>query len=332
MDGASDNGTGPLEAPAKSHRRPFLARFFSTSFEQPIGSRVEPGTAAGYYLDVRIKAKQPSWPESWPAAPGAVPWVVYTQTGLGAHERYLGGEGDEWLAYARSLGERIVAAMRSDGALVHTFAFPHTYALSAPWISGMAQGQAASLFARLARATGEERWAESAARVIDPLFVPSSEGGAMALLGGRPFPEEYPTQPGSFVLNGGIFAMWGMYDVGTCLGDAAAAQRANEAFDTLAANLGRWDTGSWSRYDLFPHRVQNIASGAYHTLHIDQLRVTNTLAPRAPFVDAADRFESYTESRTGAAQAFARKALFRVVVPRNERLAQIAARLPGGTP
>ena len=37
-----------------------------------------------------------------------------------------------------------------------------------------------------------------------------------------------------------------------------------EGVTTLARNLHRWDTGQWSRYDLFPHPVPNVASPAYH--------------------------------------------------------------------
>ena len=54
--------------------------------------------------------------------------------------------------------------------------------------------------------------------------LPSGEGGVQARLGGGPWPEEYPTDPPSYVLNGGIFALWGMYDVGAGLGDEDAAR------------------------------------------------------------------------------------------------------------
>ena len=91
----------------------------------------------------------------------------------------------------------------------------------------------------------------------------------MALLDGAPMPEEYPTDPPSFVLNGAIFALWG-YDVARCSGTSAPA-RFERGADALAANIHRWDTGCWSLYDLFPHPVMNVASPVYHALHTSQL-------------------------------------------------------------
>ena len=61
--------------------------------------------------------------------------------------------------------------------------------------------------------------------------------------------------------------------------------------DTLARNIDRWDTGSWSRYDLFPHRVVNVASSSYHVLHINQLRAMQLVCPREELEAAATRFE-----------------------------------------
>ena len=98
--------------------------------------------------------------------------------------------------------------------------------------------------------------------------------------------------------------------------------------DTLAANIDRWDTGSWSRYDLFPHRVMNIASFAYHTFHVNLLKATHALSPRPELQAAATRFEGYADSDVLCARAFARKALFRFAQPRSPRL---AAALPWAT-
>jgi hypothetical protein len=166
----------------------------------------------------------------------------------------------------------------------------------------MAQGQGASLLVRLHAASGEDRYAEAAARALPPM-------PAAQLPDGSSFPQEYPTEPASHVLNGGIFAMWGVHDAGDARGFESAV-------DTLARNVQRWDTGRWSLYDLYPHPIRNWASAAYHELHAAQLRATHALAPRAELQEAADRFESYASSRAAQVRAFAHKAAFRVRVPR----------------
>ena len=35
-----------------------------------------------------------------------------------------------------------------------------------------------------------------------------------------------------------------------------------------------WTGNGWSRYDLYPHPLTNVASPFYHRLHIEQLRAT----------------------------------------------------------
>ena len=295
-------------------------KFFSSSFGQPIGSRL---SAGGYHIDLRVKARRSDWPGAWPWKPGEQSWIALAQLGLGAHERWIAGEGDQWLATARGVADMMcdnqLAGGPRDGGWEHSFDLPHTYELRAPWISAMAQGEGASLLVRLHAATGEDRYAEAAQRALRLLDVPSDEGGTSSPLGGRPFPQEYPTSPPAFVLNGAIFAMWGWYDVGLALDDPGARRAFEGAAETLALNIHRWDSGWWSLYDLYPHRFPNPASFAYHELHIAQLEAMHRIAPRAELREAADRFASYQGSRANRVRAFAAKAAFRVLVPRRKR-------------
>jgi heparosan-N-sulfate-glucuronate 5-epimerase len=248
--------------------------------------------------------------------------VSVHQWGLGAYERYVAGEGDQWLQNALDAGEwalsQQVQGGERDGMWLNRLPYTKTFQLPAGWPSAMAQGEGASLLTRLYLATRDERYAAAARRAVRAMSLASDAGGVQATLDGRPWPEEYPTAPPSFVLNGGIFALWGYYDVGAGLQDAEAARAFEQGVDMLAANLHRWDTGYWSRYDLFPHPVLNVASSFYHALHTSQLEAMNVIAPRAEFADTAERFAQYAESRLGRNRAFARKVLFRLAVPRNE--------------
>ena len=122
------------------------------------------------------------------------------------------------------------------------------------------------------------------------------------------------------MLNGGIFALWGLYDVGAALGDDEIAREFEQGADTLAANLHRWDTGYWSRYDLFPHPVMNVASSFYHALHTSQLEAMQVIAPRPEFEARAAASHATRSAPLNGGRAFARKVLFRLAVPRNELL------------
>ena len=205
------------------------------------------------------------------------------------------------------------------------FAYPHSLPLPAPWLSAMAQGQGASLLVRLHAHTGHERFVEGALLALRPFAVPAAQGGVQALLDGRPFPEEYPTLPASHVLNGAIFALWGLRDVAIALDDQDAHRGFADGAETLALNLHRWDTGRWSLYDLFPHPIPNPASSFYHALHVSQLEAMALFAPHAEIERVRSRFEAYAASDRLRRLAFAHKCAYRLLVPRNRLFAH---RLP----
>jgi peptidoglycan/xylan/chitin deacetylase (PgdA/CDA1 family) len=279
----------------------------------------------GYYIDFTVKADTTDWPPPWMPPRHERIHVASAQFGLGCIERFLGGEGDVWLATAAAVGDELLADQAPDGGWPHAVAMPHSYWLRPPWLSAMAQGEGASLFVRLYGHTGDERYADAARLALGPMKTPTVSGGVRAELDGGFFPEEYPTDPPSYVLNGAIFALWGCRDVAIGLGDSDAQSLYDEGIETLARSLHRFDTGYWSLYDLFPHPVPNIASGAYHLLHRRQLEALQATDPRPEFEATAARFERYAEDRAARSRAFMEKVAFRLVVPRSNRLAH---RLP----
>jgi heparosan-N-sulfate-glucuronate 5-epimerase len=281
-----------------------------------LGGHIDVARPLGYYIDLRAKAESPIWPPSWLAAPAGHAAIAVAQWGLACHERAVAGEGDSWLDGAVAAGERLVADQGQDGRWLEPRPYPHTYRIAAGWASAMAQGESASLLVRLFAKTGDERFADTAVRALHPYGAATAEGGVRARLGDGSFYEEYPTQPASLVLNGGIFALFGAYDVGAALGDDDARRLYEDGVRTLAENLTRWDTGRWSRYDLYPHPVTNVATLGYHRLHIAQLRALELLSPGLGLADAANRFERYAASRANRADALARKVLFRLLVRR----------------
>jgi len=300
------------------------------SFSPPVGSHWAPGQGLrGYYIDFSVKAEAPEWPPKWLGGVGGQFHVAPVQWGLGALERYFKGDGERWRAAAIDAGDYLIGEQihggARDGAWLHWVPMPHTYGIDPPWSSAIAQGEAASLLVRLHLETGEERFADAATRALRPMLTPVEAGGALADVNDLPFFEEYPTRPPSLVLNGAIFALWGFHDVAEGLGDSETLAWYESGIQGLSSVLERYDTGYWSRYDLYPHPVANIASSAYHLLHINQLSVLGRLTPRPQFDKIRLRFEGYRESRALRSKALGRKIAFRIMTPRNSLLAH---RLP----
>jgi hypothetical protein len=321
----------PISGLSDLPKPPGLQSAFGTAgdFSAPAGTRVDPNRPVGYYLDLRSKADAPGFPPPWWPRTPYVPRVVVFQWGLGCWEHYLEGQGEQWLETARWAADQMLAQQHRTGphagGWTHEFRFRHTYNLGPPWMSGMAQGQAASLLVRIHLETGEDRYAEAALAALEPMRRPVADGGVGGELNGGWLPEEYPTDPRSHVLNGAIFGVWGVYDVGAALGDDEASELARSGIDTIADSLELYDTGHWSRYDLFPHPVANVASPMYHRLHVNQLRAMGAISDDPRFATTADDFERYERSRLALGRAYAEKIAFRMLVPRNRWLAH---RLP----
>lgn len=294
----------------------------SSSSRLPIGPNIEPDAIRGYYIDFRSKNASPTWPPDWFPWPGFHRFMGVAQWGLGAFERYLLGEGEAWLA-ASTAASRYLVEQQDERGNDRGGWFephhPHTFTTPVPWLSAMAQGQCASLLVRVGREIGEERFLESAAIGLRPMVDPVDAGGVAARLDGGLFLEEYPTDPPSLVLNGAIFALWGAFDVGRALGDELGNRIFGEAGETLAANLERWDTGFWSRYDLYPHRVVNVASPFYHALHITQLEAMTRISPAPVYAAFAARFRAQAGSMRNRARALLQKAAFRLIVRKRIR-------------
>jgi heparosan-N-sulfate-glucuronate 5-epimerase len=253
--------------------------------------------------------------------------IVVVQLGIGAW--MLVNRDPGWREVVARTAEWIVDEMDADGLLPFLYRYPHTYQLDPPWYSAMAQGEVASFLIRAARTLGEPELQAAAVKAGRPLVAGDTPLVSMTADG--PVLQEYPTDPPSHVLNGWIYALWGLYDLSVSMPDPEPFGGAFLAgVDTLSVRLSRYEIGrNWSRYDLFPHPVANIASPFYHRLHIELLVAMNALAPRDAFVDCAAKWRAGAENQIVRSAAIARKVLFRVTRPRSPLLNSIVGSMSG---
>lgn len=218
------------------------------------------------------------------------------QYGLGAYDLYIASEGkdERYLRKFTQCAEWAVTNQEPSGAWNNFFfRYPqHPY-------GAMAQGEGISLLLRAFVHTGEERFVDAAQKAVDFMLKPVSQGGTSdgnILL-------EYTHLPA--VMNGWIFAWWGLYDFVTVTQDKGYYKEWMEkSCASLEEHLPAFSNRYWSMYDLAGH----MASPFYHHLHIAQMQAMHQLTGHAVFTEYAQRWQQNEENRLDYARAFMKKS------------------------
>jgi heparosan-N-sulfate-glucuronate 5-epimerase len=199
----------------------------------------------------------------------------------------------------------------------HHFNWEYRDTLKAPWYSALAQGQGISVLVRAWKESGEARYLEAAQRAMESFRKSVTEGGvAFTDDVGDLWFEEYIVSPPTHILNGFIWATWGVYDYFLATKEKFAQDLFARAVQTLLRNLDRFDLGFWSLYEQSGTRLPMVASNFYHRLHIVQLRImhrlSGALTENDKFAEVADRWDLYTQSRTNRTRALLYKTAFKL--------------------
>jgi heparosan-N-sulfate-glucuronate 5-epimerase len=195
----------------------------------------------------------------------------------------------------------------------HHFNWEYRDTLRAPWYSALAQGQGISLLVRAHKETGNSKYLDVARQSFISFERPIAAGGvAFTDESGDLWLEEYVVSPPTHILNGFIWALWGVYDYALATKDPHAQDLFDRGLRTLLHNLDSYDLGFWSLYEQSGTRLPMVASNFYHRLHIVQLRVMHRLTGEEQFSTTADRWEDYSHSRKNRTLAFTYKAAFKL--------------------
>ena len=243
--------------------------------------------------------------------------IAVAQYGLGNYNLYHRGQQHERKNKFITAADWLVSTLEQNTHRVwvwnHTFDWEYRSTLRAPWFSGLAQGQGISLLVRAYAATGNSIYLDAASRAFHAFLNPVEQGGVSYLdpFGNLWF-EEYVVSPPTHILNGFIWAAWGVYDFFLATRADIARRLFTQAVDTLTANLSRYDLGFWSLYEHSGTQLKMIASPFYHRLHVVQLRVLQRLTGEALFGDYAERWERYCQSRARRTAAVLYKSAFKL--------------------
>lgn len=182
------------------------------------------------------------------------------------------------------------------------FSFDHLFfkdrvaSLNKNWYSGLSQGMMISVLTR-ARTLLNIDVSSSINRSLDVILKPVELGGVRRIFYDKyDFYEEYPTTPASFVLNGFIFCLIGIYDGWQLNKDDRFFNAYKSGVNSLSHMLPFYDLGLGSSYDL-THLTSlvegpNRARHSYHRLHIQLLSTINSIEGGV-FDRVVNRWDSY---------------------------------------
>lgn len=196
----------------------------------------------------------------------------------------------------------------------HHFDWEYRDTLKAPWYSALAQGQGISLLVRAHQETGDAVYLEAANKAFATFLKTLNDGGVSTIdAQGYTWFEETIVDPPTHILNGFLWASWGIYDYALHTGAAQATWLFDEAIKTLGDNLPAFDAGFWSLYEQSGTRMKMLASPFYHSLHIVQLRVMHRLTQKPVFAQYAEKWDSYRRNVVKRTLALGYKALFKLL-------------------
>ncbi len=234
----------------------------------------------------------PSWKPCSVRSPAGEAYVVPTavaQIGLNDWTGFCLDGNPRRLEFSRSAARWMESEQGPDGAWRIASAFQE---MGRDWPSAMTQGLAISLLCRMHGVDQRERSLECAVAAYGFMMRPVALGGTLTVFSdGGPSLEEYPGALHTrHVLNGAIFAVIGVRDLGVHLQDSGILTEWDRLAAALADHLDEYDTGHWSRYGLPANGLRIPANPTYHGLHIAQLRVMAALTGDARWTTWADRW------------------------------------------
>lgn len=290
-----------------------------------VNENMKPGELGEYYMPFAAKADYPGQYDN-----AGVPLLNYhgklglqynpiaiAQYGLGNYNLFSRTGDPLRRGKFLTVADWLVKHLEKNGSGMwvwnHHFDWEYRTRLKAPWYSALAQGQGISVLVRAHRALGGTVYLDAAQRAFEPLLRTTDNGGvAYRDDGGHTWLEEYIVSPPTHILNGFIWASWGVYDYFLASGESVAQTLFDQAIETLTANLHRYEAGFWSLYEQSGTWLKMMASPFYHRLHIVQLEILYRLTGREIFRQFAMRWDGYRKSRLKRAKALLYKAVFKL--------------------
>ena len=224
--------------------------------------------------------------------------VAIFQYGLGSYDLYL-QTGDK--RYREKFIVTVDWAIENQDEKGRWNTFFYVYPDS-PY-GAMSQGEGASLLLRAYILSGDEKYLKAAKKALDYMLTPVEKGGTTFYQNDDIIFAEYTHLP--IVLNGWIFAWWGLYDYVLATNDKSYySESLEKSCASLEKYLPLFKASYWSKYDL----KGKLASPFYHKLHIAQMQAMYQLTGHVVFKQYAERWAKQQKNPFCKSTAFLKKA------------------------
>tara|TARA_Y100001970_G_scaffold281852_1_gene393489 strand:- start:26396 stop:27367 length:972 start_codon:yes stop_codon:yes gene_type:complete len=244
--------------------------------------------------------------------------IAIAQYGLGNYNLFLDTNDktrlDKFIHVSDWLVENLKLNIDGIPVWMHNFDFEYKTTLKDPWYSGLAQGLGISTLIRAYKETNNQKYLDAYEKAWISMTKNINEGGVLYVDDkGNYWIEEYILESPTHILNGFIWALWGVYDAWKLLENSEAKDLFHKCCKTLETNLKKYDNKYWSLYELSNTYLPMISSPFYHNLHIVQLKIMWALTSSNCFLEFSTKWEEYGLNRVNRVKAILNKSLFKIL-------------------
>lgn len=241
--------------------------------------------------------------------------IAIAQYGLGHYNLCEEGSNEscrEFIKIADFMLNRLEKNNRGYYVWFHHFDWEYYGKVKAPWYSGLAQGNGVSLLLRAYYLTKDNKYLLGTERAIESMFAAIQDGGCTYMdVKGYKWIEEIIKNPPTHILNGFLWALFGVYDMYVFTKSESYRKEFSSYVKTIKNNIHIYDAKIWSFYDATSDKM--LASPFYHRLHIVQLKILYKMTGIPIFKIYADKWYAYTENELNKVVSFLYKSGFKIL-------------------
>jgi len=208
---------------------------------------------------------------------------------------YIRTNNKDYLNYALTYSNKLIEiANEYNGALYFPYNFElilhdiPSEILTSPWYSGMAQGEALSAFVRLYNLTNDNKYMTVIEKIFKSFSNFKKENFPWIVYVDKSdyyWIEEYPMNEATHVLNGFIYAIYGLYDYYQLKKDQLSRTLIEASLTTLSKYLIEYRVKGYKSYYCLKHKAQG---EFYHRVHIIELKKLSEISGYSYFKEMSD--------------------------------------------